>query len=166
MTIPVRLATLADAAAIADLTSQLGYDVAPSAISERLSRIIMRPDHILFVAEHDGAVVGWLHASIAEHLETDAAVVIGGLVVDRHHQGRGIGRVLMEHAENWARERECSIVRLRSSASRTGAHQFYERLGYSNIKTQYSFAKSLAGGALDMFVPRVTATSPPSRRVD
>jgi hypothetical protein len=64
----------------------------------------------------------------------------------------------MEYAENWAREQQCSVVRLWSSAGRTDAHRFYERLGYTVIKTHYSFAKSLApDGAreLSQFVPRI-----------
>jgi hypothetical protein len=43
--------------------------------------------------------------------------------------------------------------------TRTEAHAFYERAGYTNLKTQYSFAKSVgtAGpGALRAFVPDVT----------
>ena len=36
-----------------------------------------------------------------------------------------------------------SIVRLWSSATRTDAHAFYEHVGYTNIKTQYSFIKPL-----------------------
>lgn len=40
----------------------------------------------------------------------------------------------------------------------SGAHQFYQELGYTNIKTQHSFGKSLdeSGSALlSKFVPRV-----------
>jgi hypothetical protein len=49
----------------------------------------------------------------------------------------------MGQAEAWAVEQGCSVVRLWSSVGRTEAHGFYEQLGYSNIKTQYSFAKSV-----------------------
>lgn len=84
--------------------------------------------------------------------------MIGGLVVDRNHRRLGIGRALMERAEVWAAERGCSMVRLTSSATRTAAHQFYEGLGYTTIKTQYSFIKPLnraAAARVRSFVPRV-----------
>jgi GNAT superfamily N-acetyltransferase len=65
----------------------------------------------------------------AVRVEANPFVVVGGLVVDKSSRRRGIGQMLMEYAETWAKEQRCSIVRLWSSAGRTGAHQFYERQG-------------------------------------
>jgi hypothetical protein len=65
----------------------------------------------------------------------------------------------MSRAEAWAVEKGCSIVRLWSSNVRTEAHRFYEHLGYSHIKTQYSFVKSVdPSGRQDFaaFIPRLT----------
>jgi ribosomal protein S18 acetylase RimI-like enzyme len=110
-------------------------------------------------------VVGWLHAAISESIEGDPDVAIVGLVVDNGHRGQGIGRQLLEDAERWAREQRCAVVRLRSSAGRTAAHQFYEHVGYTNIKTQYSFVKSVERGASDFraFVPRIGGETTPER---
>jgi len=66
--------------------------------------------------------------------------------------------LLMKHAEEWARQQGSEVVRLWSSASRTVAHRFYERLGYTNVKTQYSFVKPLDGASEDAvraFIPRI-----------
>ncbi len=157
MAISVRLARTADADDVARLTTQLGYEVEPSAVASRLGRVLSRPDHQFFIAECDGRVAGWLHALISEYIELEAFVVIGGLVVDRSHRGKGIGRLLMLHAEGWACTQGCSIVRLWSSVSRTAAHVFYQELGYTKIKTQHSFVKSLdlADDDLKRFIPRV-----------
>lgn len=154
----IRPARVSDAQHLADLTAQLGYDVPAADVAARLARILARGDHQVFVAELEGRPVGWLHALIADYVENGACVVIGGLVVDRGHRKRGIGRRLMERAEAWAREQGCPVVRLWSTAARTAAHRFYEGLGYANVKTQYAFAKLLdpAGPAdLARFVPRV-----------
>ncbi len=129
-----------------------------STMSERLSRILARADQRLLVAELDGPVVGWVHAVASEYVETGVFVIIGGLVVDRQHRGQGIGRLLMADAETWARGRGCAVVRLSSTLARTGAHRFYERLGYTKIKTQHAFAKSLDPARPDdakRFVPSV-----------
>ena len=154
----IRVARESDGQDIAQLTAQLGYDVTVSSATERLARILSRRDQHFVVAEVDGHLVGWLHAAISEYVESGAFVVIGGLVVDRSHRRRGIGRALMNHAEEWAQKQGCSIVRLWSSAARSASHQFYERLGYRNIKTQYSFLKSLdatRGDDVRRFVARV-----------
>lgn len=154
----IRVARASDAQDIAQLTAQLGYDVTAPSVTQRLSRILPRQDQYFLVAEVDGHLVGWLHAAIAEFVESPAFVVIGGLVVDSNHRRQGIGRALMQHGEEWAKKQGCPVVRLWSSAARSASHRFYERLGYRNIKTQYSFLKSLdATGSDDVvrFVPQI-----------
>ena len=154
----IRVAGRADAPAIAQLTRQLGYDVPVSTLSERLGRLLPRDDQRFLVAELDDDVVGWVHVVIAEYVDTGIYAQIAGLVVDKRQRKRGIGQLLMRHAEEWAHQRGCSIVRLSSSTVRTEAHRFYERLGYTNIKTQYAFVKSIdprADAAIRAFVPRI-----------
>jgi GNAT superfamily N-acetyltransferase len=162
MPISIRTARNSDADDVASLTAQLGYDVATPGLGERLARILERTDQRLLIAEDDGRPVGWLHVALAEYLEADPFVLIAGLVVDRNSRNQGIGRMLMHHAEQWARAQQCSIVRLWSSAGRVSAHRFYEHLGYTHIKTQHAFAKSLdadPGTSVERLVPRIAADS-------
>ena len=154
----MRPARVTDAHEVARLTTQLGYDADASIIAARLGRLLSREDQQFFVAELDGRPVGWLHALTAEYVESGAFIVIGGLVVDRNYRRMGVGRLLLQHAEAWAKEKGFSIVRLTSSITRAGAHQFYQDLGYAKIKTQYSFMKSIDGDGnekLMRFIPRV-----------
>jgi GNAT superfamily N-acetyltransferase len=154
----IRAVEAADAEAVARLLEQLGYRAPPAELASRLARVVVRSDHRFRVAEADGAVVGWIHASISEHIDSDACVLIEGLVVDRGQRGRGIGRILLDDAEAWARTIGCSLVRLRSTDARTEAHKFYEHLGYTKVKTQYSFAKAVdprGQASIATLVPRV-----------
>ena len=156
--VPVRIARLSDANDIARLTWQLGYEVDTPTVSARLSRILARQDQRFMVAELEDRLVGWVHAIVWEFVETGPFVVLGGLVVDRTLRRKGIGRTLVIKAEEWAVEQGSAVVRLWSSVARTEAHRFYEQLGYSNIKSQYSFVKSIdpAGpGDFSGFIPRV-----------
>lgn len=159
MEVSIRVARVSDAADVANLTAQLGYEVEPPVLGARLSSILARRDHRFLVAEVDGCTAGWVHAAITEYVETDRFVVVAGLVVATNRRRQGIGRMLMRHAENWAREQGCSVVRLWSSSRRNAAHQFYEQLGYQNVKTQYSFVKCLDPARQDAvrgFVPRIS----------
>lgn len=156
----VRAARLSDIDDIVRLTGQLGYDVTASDAVAKLSRILSRQDHQFLIAEAGDQIVGWLHATVTESIESDPFVVIGGLVIDRDHRGQGVGRTLLEHAEGWAKQQGCSIVRVWSSTLRTAAHQFYEHLGYTKVKTQHSFVKPVSAdglGEIRRFVPRVDA---------
>jgi GNAT superfamily N-acetyltransferase len=155
----IRAARPSDAASIAALAKQLGYHAEPSAVAGRLSRVLARTDQQFLVADNGSGPVGWIHMLMAEFVEADAFVLIGGLVVDRDCRKQGIGRRLLARAEEWAAQHGCAVVRLSSSVNRTEAHAFYQRAGYTNLKTQYSFAKSVAAAgpdALRAFVPDVT----------
>ena len=158
MNISIRAARLDDAVSIAQLNGQLGYALTAGDAAARLSKILSKRDHRFLIAEADGTALGWIHAALSDHLDTDTCVIIEGLVVDRNHRGEGIGKRLLAQAEEWGEASGCSLVRLRSTSTRTKAHRFYEHLGYTNIKTQYSFAKGLdeAGrDAVKRLAPRV-----------
>jgi N-acetylglutamate synthase-like GNAT family acetyltransferase len=138
----IRDAALADADSIADLSTQLGY---PSTTEQALARLRTLPQdgtHAVYVAENEQhAVVGWVH--VYEHLPVchDRVAEVAGLVVDANCRGTGVGKRLMEAAENWARAKKLTTVVLRSNVIREPAHKFYEKLGYTRIKTQHAFRK-------------------------
>lgn len=157
----IRLARPTDADEIVRLTNQLGYDIGSPETADRIRRIVARDDQHFLVAVSDDRPIAWVHAAILEFVESEAFVIIGGLVVDKGYRRRGIARLLMTRVEEWARQRGCFVVRLNSSSTRLGAHRFYEQLGYENIKMQYSFIKALDGAPeanVKRFVPRVDAS--------
>ena len=139
----IREATLADAARIADLATQLGYPSSSEQVLVRLRVLPQDGSHAVYVAEKEDGLVGWVH--VYEHLPVchDRVAEIAGLVVDAACRGSGVGKRLMEAAENWARGKGLSTVVLRSNVIREAAHKFYEVLGYTRIKTQHAFRKVL-----------------------
>ena len=133
-----------DAAEVAQLTTQLGYPATEEEIRRRYDLIKNRSDGRLFVAQHAGtAVVGWVHVQELYMLESDARAEIFGLVVADSARGTGVGRRLIEAAEEWATTRGLRVMGLRSNNLRTDARGFYEHLGYKVTKTQNAFRKTL-----------------------
>jgi GNAT superfamily N-acetyltransferase len=139
----IRKAQLADATRIAELSGTLGYPVSAQTMEQRLTRVLKLETHSVFVAETIGAIVGWTHAAEQEMLELGPRCEIWGLVVAETARGRGVGRRLIEAVENWARERGLEEVSVRSNIIRPESHPFYERLGYTRIKTQHAYRKQL-----------------------
>ena len=129
---------------MAALSEQLGYPVALAALRTRFLRLAGRDGDRLFVAEHGGRVVGWLHVSAHDSLEADPCAVIAGLVVDAGARRLGVGRDLVAAAEAFARDRGLGRVRVRSNVQRSEAHAFYPALGYGLEKTQHAYGKRLA----------------------
>jgi GNAT superfamily N-acetyltransferase len=140
----IRAAVPEDAEKIAALSTQLGYPSSADQVRNRLARIRKDVEHAVLVVELPGRpIVGWVHVCVSHLVESDPEAELGGLVVDEAHRGSGAGRLLMESAEEWARGKGLRSVYLRSNIIRKGAHEFYKRLGYHVVKTQYAFRKFL-----------------------
>jgi GNAT superfamily N-acetyltransferase len=144
LAIRVRRAVAADIPQFPELCNQLGYPSSEEEVCARFGGIDAAADHSLFVAETaDGRLAGFLHVFVFRTMESEPRAEIGGLVVDGEQRSHGVGKLLMERAEMWARKHGCKIVSLRSNVIRERAHAFYERLGYKHVKTQKSFRKIL-----------------------
>jgi len=135
-----------DAAVVAELAGQLGYSRELREVADWIEGLGARGDRqAAFVACVDDTVVGWIEVSLENRLQTPSFVLIGGLVVKDGMRGEGIGRRLCEEAEQWARERGTSKIRVTSRSTRPDAHRFYLRDGYEVVKTSLVFEKKLDG---------------------
>jgi GNAT superfamily N-acetyltransferase len=141
----LRAASPDDAAAVADLATQLGYPTQPEQAAARLRDLAGRPDHAVLVAAEGGAVIGWIHVCGERRVETDPFAEIAGLVVDAARRSRGAGAALVEAAADWARAEGYATLRVRSNTVRTRTHAFYERAGFTRAKTQVVLARDLQG---------------------
>jgi GNAT superfamily N-acetyltransferase len=134
-----------DIAAVAGLTSQLGYPATESDIKRRYDFIKDRWDARLLVAQHaERHVVGWIHVQATYLLEADPRAEIWGLVIADTVRGTGAGRALVEAAEDWAARLGLGVMAVRSNIVRERAKGFYEHLGYAVYKTQNAFRKNLS----------------------
>jgi GNAT superfamily N-acetyltransferase len=88
-------------------------------------------------------VIGWIHAAENEPLETGRRCEIMGLVIDPRHRKHGVGRLLVLAVEQWAGKRGLDQVTVRSNVTRQESHPFYERLGYTRVKTQHTYRKAV-----------------------
>jgi GNAT superfamily N-acetyltransferase len=136
-----------DVGSVAGLSEQLGYPASIEETKRRLTGIETDPAHAVYVAELSaGEVVGWVHVYACDLIVAERQAMVGGLVIDERVRRRGIGRLLMEKAERWARQHRCLSISLRTNVIRNDAHEFYKRIGYQRVKTQHKFQKQLNGG--------------------
>ena len=72
----------ADAEAAARLSGEFGYPTDATTMRQRIEQLSASADHGAFVACQAGQVVGWIHVSEVQHLQSDPRAEIGGLVVE------------------------------------------------------------------------------------
>ena len=60
----------------------------------------------------------------------------GMLAVDPSNQSSGLGRRLVDAAEEWARDRGCDVMDIRVVNLRTELMPFYRKLGYAECGTE------------------------------
>lgn len=122
-----------DAPRLAALLDQLGYPTDEAAVHQRLDYWLDDPSSWLIGAEGDGTLVGVAALHAIPMLEaTGRFGRLVALVVDDGYRGRGVGGSLVASAEEHARSAGCIRLEISSSRHRTGAHAFYQRLGYED----------------------------------
>jgi GNAT superfamily N-acetyltransferase len=136
-TILLRPAEPTDAESIATMFTDEGYPAGPSDIVARLERFAS-PDARVIVAEHDGALLGFIAIHALPRFEHDDWIVrILAVVVDAGARERGVGRTLMAEAERIARELGAAFIELTAGHHRPEARHLYESLGYDASVTAY-----------------------------
>ena len=139
----IRPAEEGDAPALAELMTQLGYRTTADEMRERLRTIFPRLDFATFVAVEENKVCGMIGVSASVGYEHDDPTGrIMALVAHEKMRGRGIGRALLQAAENYFIREKVTRVVLTSRFTRERAHAFYESLGY--VRTGLRFMKELA----------------------
>lgn len=142
----LRRAEAGDAERLAELCGQLGYPLSAGQLQPRLAEISEdEPNDVCVAVGAGGQVLGWVQVYVRQLLMVERHAEMGGLVVDEAHRGCGIGRMLVDWAETWARDHGCDSLYLRSNVQREAAHRFYEQMGYQLAKTQRAYWKAVAG---------------------
>jgi len=96
-------------------------------------RIESDPNSQLIVSKLDGAVVGCLQITVIPGLSYRGIrrALVEDVRVKPSDRGRGIGGLLLAHAEAKAIELGCNLMELFVHCARDDAHRFYEQAGYT-----------------------------------
>lgn len=107
----------------------------PTRTKEFISNIIADENSALFVAESNNQIIGVVHIVIRESRDIPILVprkyaVIDNLAVKKEYRRSGIGKSLVEKAQQWAMDKEITQIELNVWEFNKGAIAFYETLGY------------------------------------
>ena len=139
----IRVAEMNDAAALAHLMCELGYETTKSEMQMRMERIATDECYRTFVAVLDDKVcgmIGTLTCPSYEHNDPSGRIL--ALAILSTMRRRGIGRALIAAAEKDFAQRAIRRVALDTRLAREDAHKFYESLGYE--RNGWRFVKQLS----------------------
>jgi GNAT superfamily N-acetyltransferase len=130
-----------DRQALLDLSTRLSEGVAPWIDANSMASVarawvegsiaaIGQEATVLVATDNDARCLGFASVACKTHFTGVRQAYIGELAVAQEVEGRGIGRVLVEAAEQWASERSCRYVTLETGVGNQPARSFYGRLGF------------------------------------
>lgn len=107
-------------------------DVDLRAYRRAFAEIDRDPAHVLVVVQAADRVVATMQLSFLPGLARRGALraQVEAVRVDQAYRGGGLGQAMLTWAISEARQRGCALIQLTTDKSRTGAHRFYERLGF------------------------------------
>jgi len=143
MKIHIRKATEADIPALVSLSHQLGYPVSAEECLQNLLLLMENPHEAVLVAATGENVVGWMGIVGTQHLCAGPSCQVSGLVIDEKMRGRGIGKLMLAAAEQWAQENGFNRMKVYCNTRRKEAHAFYSASGFTEQKEQKVFTRAI-----------------------
>jgi len=96
-------------------------------------------DTVIFVAEHDGRIVGYCYAGIEpmswKELRAEAGFV-HDLAVEPHERRHGVARALLQEAIDWFRARGVARVMLWTAAGNAAARELFAKTGFRHTMAE------------------------------
>jgi GNAT superfamily N-acetyltransferase len=133
----IRDAKPSDAERLVELTRSLGHEIDEKSLRKNL-KALQKTGELPLVATLDKTIVGMcgVGARVVVHRPAPLGRITA-LVVAEEAQGHGIGRLLVDDAEDWCRKKGCALVEVTSNDRRTAAHAFYRHLGYERSSIRF-----------------------------
>lgn len=140
-------ATLQELITIQDIAYRVWYSTYESILSkqqieymlkamyseESLTQQIEIENHIFFLAQENNQTLGFM--SIELNYQNSKSAKLHKIYVLAQTQGKGGGRLLMDKAEEIARDHQTKIIRLNVNRNNP-ALKFYQKLGYQIITSE------------------------------
>ena len=114
--------------------------------SEMIDILDHHESQLVIVADAGGRLVGFLEASIrpfVEDCDTDHVGYLEGWFVGPSFRKRGIGTMLVEHAEHWAREKGCTEMASDAEIGNSSSLAAHLSLGYVETSRLVHLRKDL-----------------------
>lgn len=131
-----------------DLALKLWSDDSTEEMQETLTYILQSPREAGFlVKDDDASSIGFMNLSLRyEYVpgatQSPVAYVEGIYIKDEYRQ-QGIGRYLIEYAQQWALEHGCIELASDALLENTASHEFHQNVGFQEVERVVTFIKPI-----------------------
>lgn len=133
----VRDAKPADARRLVELIHELGHEIDEKQVRKNLAAL-KKTGETPLVCTLGKEIVGMCGVGRRVVIHRPAPLGrITALIVTKAAQGHGIGRLLVDAAEQWMRKEGCQLVEVTSNDRRAAAHAFYRHIGYERSSIRF-----------------------------
>lgn len=133
----IRDAKPSDAPRLVELITELGHEITEKHVRRNLAAL-KKSGETPLVATLNKRVVAMCGISRRVVIHRPAPLGrITALIVSKEAQGEGIGRMLVDAAEEWMRKKGCQLVEITSNDRRAAAHAFYRHMGYERSSIRF-----------------------------
>ncbi len=91
---------------------------------------------VVWVVEREGRLCGFLWLSLVATMVDPCVGFVNNLYVAPEERGRGLGRLLVQKADEWFRGQGVAKAQLTASAHNAAALRLYESAGYHTIRVR------------------------------
>ena len=116
-------------------------DFSAEKVKERIQYIIKNTRDIVLVCEYRNEVIGYIHGSPYELIDSDSLINLLYFIVKEQYRNKGVGSKLINSLEKRAKEKGFSGIKLLTHPYRVQAHRFYEGRGNIYTKDQKNYMK-------------------------
>ncbi|UCD05698.1 MAG: GNAT family N-acetyltransferase [candidate division WOR-3 bacterium] len=136
--IVIRRARIGDDAALVRLLSELGYRCSQGFARSKIRQLSGKASDRIFVAVEKQVVTAFISCHILPMVHQRGFLCrVTAICVLPEWRARGIGKLLMETVEDFARSRDCAKIEITSGKHRKIAHEFYRRAGYHTASARF-----------------------------
>lgn len=101
----------------------------------------MIKNEIVFVAQIEDKIVGYLAGSICEQISyiTETFAELDNMCIDDEYRRFGIGTLLMDEFKKYCKEKNMQNIKVTASAKNSRAIQFYMKNGFEDYNVTLKF---------------------------
>lgn len=131
-----------------NLTLELWPDESPEERRDSLITILQSPRETGFLIADDNEIsIGFMNLSLrydyVPGATTSPVAYLEGIYLKTEYRRQGIGRYLIEYAQQWGREKGCLELASDALLENTSSYEFHRQVGFQEVERIVTFIKPI-----------------------